>query len=143
MWWIILLVALGLILAVHCLRGLSVRDRVDVALDIVRSSRFSVAEGFDRAVQEDPELMGWLQAGKDCVMLFRSTQGEEVREIVDVASGSFHPGLVIHYLNGKAMRAGKIELREGRVKRHAEQLLRDVRRAIQVSQGEHEFGCRY
>ena len=115
MGWVALIVIVGVLFWVHCARGMSVKDRIEVALDIARSSNFAVAEGFDAAAKEDPELIGWMQAGKDCVMLFRSENGSEVREIVDFASGSFHPGLVIHYRNGTAVRTDAAELVDARL----------------------------
>ena len=143
MLWIALLLLVVLVVWVHCARGMSVKDRIDIAMDIVRSSNFTVAEGFTNATKEDPELVGWIKAGHDCIMLFRSVQGKDVKEIVDFASDSFHPGLVIHYVNGTAVRAGKNEVHDARARKRAAELLSNVRRMMHVPQPAEEFGYRY
>lgn len=142
MWWILLLLGVVLLVWVHCAYGMSVRDRIDVALDIMRSAKFSPAEGFENAAREDPSLVGWIQDGSDCVMLFRSSDGDEVEDIVDFASGSFHPGLIIRYKNGTATRAGQSDITDHRVRKKAAQLLYDVRRAIESTKSSVDFGFR-
>ena len=129
MWWLICslsLIAL-IIVWIHSVRGMAIRDRLNAAVDILDTSNFEPAEGFDQARSEDPDLMGWIQAGKDCVMLFRSQHGAQVKEVVDVASNSFHPGLVIHYQDGRAVRSDEGELHDARYQNIAEELLRKTR----------------
>ena len=131
MTWIVLLLVVVIIVWVHCARGMSFRDRINAALDIVESSHFVAAEGFEDARREDADLMGWVKADKDCVMLFRSEHGAHVKEVVDVASGSFHPGLVVHFEDGRAVRTDEGELTDEKLRGKAEELLKRVRRVVQ------------
>ncbi len=129
MWWLIgslSLIAL-IIVWIHSVRGMAVRDRLNAAVDILDTANFEPAGGFEQARSEDPDLMGWIQAGKDCVMLFRSQHGAQVKEVVDVASNSFHPSLVVHYQNGRAVRSDEGELNDARHQNTAEELLRKTR----------------
>jgi hypothetical protein len=129
MWWLIsCLCLLTLIIVwIHSTRGMAVRDRLNAAVDILESSNFQAAEGFEQARNEDPDLMGWIKAGKDCVMLFRSRHGSHVKEVVDVASNSFHPGLVVHFQDGRAVRSDEGELLDARHQKTAEDLLSKTR----------------
>jgi hypothetical protein len=132
MWWLICsLSLLALIIVwIHSVRGMAVRDRLNAAVDIVDTSNFEPAEGFEQARNEDPDLVGWIQAGNDSVMLFRSQHGVLVKEVVDVASNSFHPGLVVHYENGHAVRSDEGLLSDARHRKTAEELLRKSRLAM-------------
>jgi hypothetical protein len=141
--WVVVLLIIGILVWVQCARAMSVKDRIEVALDIARSSNFEIAEGFEAASREDPDLIGWMQAGQDCVMLFRSTDGNNVREVVDFLSGSFHPGLVIHYQNGRAIRTDEKEVVDARLRKRADQLLLHVRRIVKAPQVQEDFGYRY
>ncbi len=132
MWWLVTCLALLalIIVWVHSMRGMPVRDRLDAALDIVESSNFAASVGFDEARQEDPDLVGWIRAGQDCVMLFRSQHGPHVREVIDVASGNFRPGLVVHYEDSEPMRSDEGELLDPRHRQRAEALLSKVRQRM-------------
>lgn len=132
MWWLISILSLVvlIIVAVHSLRGMAVLDRLKAALDIVDSARFEAVEGFEAARLDEPDLVGWVRAGKDCLMLFRSQQGTHIKEVVDVSSDSFHPSLVVHYQDGHALRSDEGELPDRRHKKNAEELLRKVRQIM-------------
>ncbi len=145
MWWFTLLLVVSFVFWMHYSRAMSVSDRISVAQDIVQSSNFSVAEGVEEAVREDPDLVGWIKDKGDCVMLFRTEEGNDCREIVDFASESFHPGLVIHYLNSKAVRVDSTDISDPKIRTSAEKLLRNVRRTIEVTVTPHrEYdGCHY
>jgi len=130
MWWVLVLLLVGILFWINCARGMNLSDRVNVALDIVRSSNLSPADGFQNAAKEDPDLVGWMQDGRDCVMLFRTAHGNEIREIVDFTSESFHPGLVIHYTNGKTARAESSDNVDAQIRESADELLRQVRRIV-------------
>ncbi len=122
---------------------MSLRDRIDIALEIAQTAEFVEAEGLPAATHEDPDLVGWMQADKNCVMLFRNQDSGETREIVDFVSGSFHPGLVIQYVNSQPQRADGSPITDARVRRSAGELLRQVRQVMRIAQGDDDFGCRY
>lgn len=146
MWWIVLLAVLGIVFWMHYSQAMSVTDRVTVALDIVRTSEFTMAEGFDEAVREDPSLVGWVKSGGHCVMLFREEgQNGEIREIVDFASDCFHPDLIIHYRDGIPVKTDSGGVVDPRPKRAAIDLLRKVQSLVNVAQvRELEYdGCHY
>ena len=145
MWWFVLLLVVSIVFWIHYSRAMSVMDRISVAQDIMRSSNFTFADGFEAAVKEDPELIGWIQDKSDCVMLFRSEHGDDVHEIVDFASQSFHPGLVVHYVNSKAKRIDSTDIEDRKVRTSAEELLRKVRRAVEARlEATREYdGCHY
>ncbi len=132
MWWLICILSLIalIIVAVHSLRGMAVLDRIKAATDIVDSADFEAIESFEEARLDEPDLVGWVRAGKDCVMLFRSEHGTQIKEVVDVSSNSFHPGLVIHYQDGHAVRSEEGELLDKRDQKSAEELLRKVRQIM-------------
>ncbi len=130
MTWILLLLVVVIIVWVHCARGMSFRDRIKAAMDVVESSDFSSADGFEEARREDPDLVGWVRAKRDCVMLFRSQHGPHVKEVVDVASGNFHPSLVVHFEDGRAVRTDEGELNDARLRGKAEELLKKVRQVM-------------
>ena len=145
MWWMLLIAVLGFVFWVHYSHSMSASDRVAVALDLLKSSEFAPAEGFEDAVVEDPTLSGWIQSGRDCVMHFRSEENGTVEEIVDFASTCFHPGLVIHYENGRAVRTAEGPIEDSAARQAAEDLLAGVRAATQPAQAESsEYdGCHY
>lgn len=148
MWWLvsILSIIVLIIVAVHSMRGMAVLDRINAALDIVNSAKFEPVEGFDEARREEPDLVGWVRAGKDCLMLFRSEHGMQVKEVVDVSSDSFHPSLVVHYQDGHAVRSDEGELLDRRHQNNAEELLRKVRlimRRLHPELLEHYDGFHY
>ena len=132
MWWLVSCLALMalIIVWIHSMRGMPVRDRLDAALDIVDTSTFVPSEGFEEARHEDEDLVGWIRAGQDCVILFRSQHGAHVREVIDVASGNLRPGLVVHYEDGRAVRSDEGELLDSRHRQQAEKLLTKVRRSM-------------
>lgn len=131
MGWLLLILAIVIIIVwVHMARGMSSPDRITAALDIVETAHFEPAEGFDEARREDPELVGWAKAHRDCIMLFRSQQGDRVQEVVDVASSNFHPGLVVHYLDGRAVKTDAGSLSDQRHCDKAEELLRRIRQVM-------------
>lgn len=132
MWWLICILSLIalIIVAVHLMRGMAVFDRLKAAMDIVDSAKFEAAEGFEEARLDEPDLVGWVRAGKDCVMLFRSQHGTQIKEVVDVSSDSFHPSLVVHFQDGHAVRTDEGELLDKRQQKNAEELLRKVRLII-------------
>ncbi|MEZ6137651.1 MAG: hypothetical protein R3C53_22420 [Pirellulaceae bacterium] len=140
-WGTAVVVLVALLVWANIVRGMDVKDRIDIALELVRSSRFTAADGIAEAVREDPSLVGWVKSGGDCIMLFRQ-DGEPKREIIDFASSSFHPGLVIHYRDGHLERTDAGEVSDRRILRNAEQLLREVRQLLAVSQGGSDFGFR-
>ncbi len=129
MWWLVSILSLIvlIIVAVHALRGMAILDRLKAAMDIVDSAKFEAAEGFEQARLDEPDLVGWVRAGNDCLMLFRSEHGTQVKEVVDVSSDSFHPSLVIHFQDGRAVRSDEGELLDRRHQKNAEELLRKVR----------------
>ena len=143
LWFLLLLVLVAAIVWVHCARGMSIRDRIEIATEIIQTAKFTAAEGFEAATREDPDLAGWMQAEKNCVMLFRTADGGETREIVDFVSDSFHPGLIIHYKNSEIVRADNVDITDERVQKKAAQLLREVRQLMAITHGEDDFGCRY
>lgn len=132
MWWLIAilsLIALAIV-AVHSMRGMAVPDRLKAAMDIVDTAKFEAADGFEDARREEPDLVGWVRAGKDCVMLFRSQHGMQIKELVDISSDSFHPSLVVHFQDGHAVRTDDGELMDRRHQKSAEELLRKVRQIM-------------
>lgn len=142
LWLLGVFLLLGLLIWANAARGMSLGDRMDIALEIVQTSNFSVAEGYEDAAKEDPDLVGWIKAGKDCVMLFQSEMGGQKFEIVDFASDSFHPGLVVHYLDGSAVRTSSGEPIEGRAHRLADELLKQVHLVVVAAKGQEDFGYR-
>lgn len=132
MWWLISILSLIalVIVAVHSMRGMAVLDRLKAAMDIVDSDKFEAADGFEESRLDEPDLVGWVQAGKDCVMLFRSEHGTQIKEVVDVSSDSFHPSLVLHFQDGHAVRSDEGELLDKRHQKSAEDLLRKVRQIM-------------
>ena len=145
MWWVILIVVVSFVFWMHYSRAMSDSDRISVALDIVDSSNFCIADGFDEATVEDPDLVGWIKDKNDCVMLFRSRESGGLTEIVDFASDSFHPGLVIQFLNAEAVRVDSADVEDSQVRSTAEKLLRRVKHIMEVKlHPEPEYdGCHY
>lgn len=132
MWWLISILSLIalVIVVVHSMRGMAAVDRLKAALDIVDSDRFAAVDGFEEARLDEPDLVGWVRSGKDCVMLFRSQHGAQIKEVVDVSSDSFHPSLVVHFQDGHAVRTDEGELLAKRPQKNAEELLRKVRQIM-------------
>ncbi len=146
LWWVVLLAVVCLLFFVHYRSGMSLADRISVALEIVRNSHFRRAEGMEQARREDPDLLGWIQCDRECVMLFRKQSGRDTIEIVDVVSPSFHPGLVIHYRNGVATRGDGGEITDPYIRKIAGELLRETRRQVHsicASQVDQWDGFRY
>ncbi len=142
MWWILAVVLIALIVLGNIFLGMPLRDRIDVALEIVRTSRFHEADGIHEATREDPGLVGWLKAESDCVMLFRTITGDDTEEILDIASPSLRPSLVLHYSNGKARSADSKKITDSRARNVANQLLREARQLVALKKSAEDFGFR-
>ncbi|GIX00781.1 MAG: hypothetical protein KatS3mg111_4113 [Pirellulaceae bacterium] len=145
-WWVLVIVVVCLLFVVHYRTGMRITDRMNIALELLRTARFQRAEALEDAQREDPELVGWIKSGGECVMLFRRRSGGDTIEIVDFASPSFHPGLVIHYRNGVATRGDGQEISDPYIRKLANELLQETRRhVLAVCQSEVEIwdGCRY
>ncbi len=128
--WIFIVLVVVIIVWIHCARGMSFNDRINAALDVVASTDFVAAESFEEARREDADLVGWVKSKQDCVMLFRSEHGPHVKEVVDVVSGNFRPGLVVHFDDGRAVRTDEGELNDAKLRSKAEKLLKEVRQVM-------------
>lgn len=137
-WWLLVLLAVVVIVWMNSW-GMSSRDRISIAFDLLTSSNFQVADGFEAARLEDPDLVGWIQDGKNCIMLFRSQHGPHIKEVVDVVSDTFHPGLVVHLEDGRAVRTDASELLDDKLIASAERLAEKVRHTMRRLQPAQEY----
>ncbi len=133
--WFGLLLVLVVIFWIHYSISMTVPDRISAGQDVLSSTEFQPIGSFEEAVKEDPDLVGWICRDEESVILFRSQSGDDIREIVDISSKSFHPGLVIHYLNGQAVRTDAGEIKDANVQEAAQHLLTSVRDSVRKYQG--------
>lgn len=129
-WWIVLALVVGIVFWVHYSQAMPVTDRLSVALDIIRTSKFSPANGFQSATQEDPTLTGWVKSKNSCIMHFRSKENGDINEVIDFASTSFHPGLIVHYSNGEPTHTDAKPELQFEERDQAKELLMEVRRLM-------------
>ena len=129
-------VALFVFIAVSrgLVRGMSLIDRLEAAIQAVKDGEFEVDEDFEEASLEIPYLRAWVRSEGTSIKLFQSESDGEVRHTVDMVSSYFHPGLIAHFTDSQAVRAGTLMSQPGivdhQVRFKAGELLGLVDRAV-------------
>ena len=107
MWQVLLLIVAALLL--YSTRAVffppSILERVEGISKELGNAEFESMLN-DAEIEEEYALVGWIKSNRASIKYRRNEIDGEIRETIDISPGIFIVGLVVHFTDGIAIRAG-------------------------------------